>query len=254
MKLSGNPIGPNVIGFSVSSLYNGLYFGRYDSTLFSSGTSTGSHTCVSVKPSRHTIIGSNTLESSAILYACIVVSSASWLLSTYSCIHPASLSDIESWWSFHILIGDDNALFATAITIGSLIPAAMNSISCISASPCDDVAVNVRWPVALIPIAADIALCSDSAFIGLLSSSPSLMYSVILSTICVCGVIGYIGITAGLHIFTASATAVDASITVFIYPPFEFVVCFCFPLDYAWYVIAVYFLCFFYDFFCVFLC
>ena len=120
-----------------------------------------------------------------------------------------------SEWSFQMFNGADNALFATAMTIGSLMPAAINTISCIRAIPCDAVAVKVLTPVACAPMHADIAECSDSVSIISASIAPLFMKSAILSTIWVCGVIGYIATTAGLQSFTASATAWLASITCF---------------------------------------
>jgi hypothetical protein len=69
---------------------------------------------------------------------------------------------MESEWSQLMLSGADNALFATAITIGVLQPEATDNISCIKAKPADAVAVNVRAPVAEAVILHVIAVCSDS--------------------------------------------------------------------------------------------
>ena len=48
-------------------------------------------------------------------------------------------------------IGADIDRLATAMTMGSRIPEAMNKISCISASPWELVAVKVRAPAATLP-------------------------------------------------------------------------------------------------------
>ena len=110
------------------------------------------------------------------------------------------------------MIGADNALFATSITTGSRIPETICNTSCIKANPWEAVAVKVLTPVACEPIAAEIAECSDSTWIISASSSPSLINSASLSTMWVCGVIGYIGITLGLLNLTPTAAAVLASI------------------------------------------
>ena len=52
-------------------------------------------------------------------------SSASWLVSAYSWIQPESRWDIESEWSFQMLIGAPIARLATVITIGSPSPEAL---------------------------------------------------------------------------------------------------------------------------------
>src|SRR5665811_1542369 len=80
-------------------------------------------------------------------------------------------------------------------------------------SPWLDVAVKVRAPVADAPMHADIAPNSDSTIRysqGL--SSPVRTMSDSASTMCVCGEIGYAGITSGRQSATARATAWDPSI------------------------------------------
>lgn len=71
------------------------------------------------------------------------------------------------------------------MTIGSRLGAAANSISYMRASPCEDVAVNVRTPPAEAPMATDMTECSDSAGMNSASISPSLMNSEICSMIVV---------------------------------------------------------------------
>jgi hypothetical protein len=114
-----------------------------------------------------------------------------------------------------MLMGAESARFPIGITIGSLIPDAMNNISCMSANPCEAVQVQVRAPVALAPIHALIAECSDSTSMNWESSSPSAIYSDILSGNNVEGVIGYAGITSGRQSFAANAVASLPRITVF---------------------------------------
>ena len=70
-----------------------------------------------------TITGSE--SSSARRNARTCVSMASWLDSTYSWIQPESRWDIESEWSFQMLIGAPIARLATVITIGSPRPDAL---------------------------------------------------------------------------------------------------------------------------------
>ena len=71
----------------------------------------------------HTITGSD--SSSARRKASRWVSTASWFDSTYSWIQPESRWDIESEWSFQMLIGAPIARLATVITIGSPRPEAL---------------------------------------------------------------------------------------------------------------------------------
>ena len=71
----------------------------------------------------HTITGSE--SSSASRKARMCVSIASWFDSTYSWIQPESRWDIESEWSFQMLIGAPMARLATVITIGSPSPEAL---------------------------------------------------------------------------------------------------------------------------------
>src|SRR5659263_227217 len=131
------------------------------------------------------------------------MSAVSWTSSALSCIQPVSLCEMESCWSFHILIGAESARFTTVMTMGNLIPEALNNASCISASPCEVVEEYVLAPAALAPINADIAENSDSTFIYSQFISPSAANCARSSTICVWGVIGYADITFGLHILTA---------------------------------------------------
>ena len=71
----------------------------------------------------HTITGSEI--SSARRNAWICRSTASWFDSAYSWIQPESRCDIESEWSFQMLIGEPIARLATVITIGSPRPEAL---------------------------------------------------------------------------------------------------------------------------------
>ena len=71
----------------------------------------------------HTITGMD--SSSAIRNAWMCRSRASWLVSAKSWSQPASRCDIESLWSFQMLIGAPIARLATVITIGSPSPAAL---------------------------------------------------------------------------------------------------------------------------------
>ena len=89
-----------------------------------------------------------------------------------------------------MLRGADNALLASAMTIGALKPAAAKIISCIKASPWDDVAVNTLTPVPEAPKQALIALCSDSTLIYSAFISPSATNFARYSDIVVCGVMG----------------------------------------------------------------
>src|SRR5574341_430944 len=116
---------------------------------------------------------------------------------------------MESCWSFHILMGAESARFTTVMTMGNLMPDALNRASCISASPCDVVEEYVRAPAALEPISAEMAENSDSTFIYSQFISPSATNWDRSSTICVCGVMGYADITLGLHTLTAWATAYE---------------------------------------------
>src|ERR1700693_5599719 len=74
------------------------------------------------------------------------------------------------------------------------------------------VAVEARAPVALAPIATDIAANSDSTLTNSHgASSPLLTSCASPSTMCVCGEIGYAQTTSGRHSATASATAREPS-------------------------------------------
>jgi hypothetical protein len=68
-------------------------------------------------------------------------SAASWLDSAKSWIQPESRIDIESEWSFQMLIGAPIARLATVITIGSPRPEALNSASAMKSRPWEEVAV-----------------------------------------------------------------------------------------------------------------
>ena len=70
-------------------------------------------------------------------------------------------------------MGEDNALLTSAMTIGSLKPEAIYSISAINANPWLDVPVMILPPAALAPIHADIAECSLSTGTNSVSTSPS---------------------------------------------------------------------------------
>src|SRR5659263_613048 len=98
---------------------------------------------------------------------------------------------MESCWSFHILIGAESARFTTVMTMGNLIPEALNNTLSISASPCAVVEEYVLAPAALAPINADIADNSDSTFIYSQFISPSAANCARSSTICVWGAVSY---------------------------------------------------------------
>ena len=106
--------------------------------------------------------GVRTFTASASLNDWMVVSNTSWFVSQYSWIQPVSRCDSVSFWSVQMFQPGAIARFTSAITIGRRPPAAQCSSSCIRASPCAEVAVNVRTPVAEAPMHAAIALCSDS--------------------------------------------------------------------------------------------
>ena len=97
--------------------------------------------------------------------------------------------------------------FTFAITMGRRAPAAQLVISCMYNRPWALVAVNVRTPVMLAPIQAAIAECSLSTGIYRLFIWPLVTKSAIVSTISVCGVIGYAATTAGRACLTAFAIA-----------------------------------------------
>ncbi len=78
---------------------------------------------------------------SASLNAWMWRSTASWFDSANSWIHPESRIDIESEWSFQMLIGAPSARFATVITIGSPRPEALKRASAMKSRPWDEVAV-----------------------------------------------------------------------------------------------------------------
>src|SRR5215213_6207311 len=75
------------------------------------------------------------------------------------------------------------------------------------------VAVYVRAPVAEAPMATDMAANSDSTLTYSHGArSPVRTSSESASTMCVCGEIGYAGMTSGRHSATVSATAREPSI------------------------------------------
>ena len=108
------------------------------------------------------------------------------------------------------------------MTIGSLVPAAICSISHIRARPCEDVAVATLPPAAAAPMHALIALCSLSTSTSSVSTFPSFTKLENLCMRSVAGVIGYAAHTSGLICLRASAHAsfpVTATILPIICPP-----------------------------------
>jgi hypothetical protein len=101
-----------------------------------------------------------------------------------------SRSAMASEWSFQMLMGPESDRLATAITMGSRIAGAMNSISCIRARPWDAELVKVRAPAAEEPMQALMALCSDSTGTNSASRWPSATNSDRCSTMWVWGVMG----------------------------------------------------------------
>ncbi len=77
-----------------------------------------------------------------------------------------------SFWSVQMFQPGASARLTSAMTIGSRPPAAQCSISCISARPCAEVAVNARAPAAEAPMQAAIAECSDSTLMKRAFSVP----------------------------------------------------------------------------------
>ena len=71
----------------------------------------------------HTMTGHDSV--SAMRNAWMCRSRASWLVSAYSWIHPASRIDMLSEWSFQMLIGAPIARLPMVITIGRPSPAAL---------------------------------------------------------------------------------------------------------------------------------
>ena len=86
-----------------------------------------------------TITGTDSGSASRNAWMCR--STASWLDSAKSWIQPESRIDIESEWSFQMLIGAPIARLATVITIGSPSPEALNSASAMNSRPWLEVAV-----------------------------------------------------------------------------------------------------------------
>ena len=123
MNASGPTIAPIVTGSAGSSTCRGSNGGRYASTCACVGMSTRSTAWVRMKPSMHTITGHD--SSSARRKAWMCRSSASWLVSAKSWIQPASRIDIESEWSFQMLIGAPIARLPIVMTIGRPSPEAL---------------------------------------------------------------------------------------------------------------------------------
>ncbi len=118
------------------------------------------------------------------------MSRTSWLSSTNTWSHPASRWGITSLYSHQIPMGAATERLTTAITTGRWAAPATKRTSCISASPWDAVAVNVRTPVASAETQALMALCSLSTAMKSASRSPSAMNSEMCSMIVVWGVMG----------------------------------------------------------------
>jgi hypothetical protein len=95
-----------------------------------------------------------------------------------------------SFWSVHTVQPGAMARLMSAMTMGSRPPAAQCSTSCMSASPCAEVAVNARAPAAEAPMHAAMAECSDSTLMNRAWSEPLAHISDSSSTTCVWGVIG----------------------------------------------------------------
>ena len=86
-----------------------------------------------------TITGTDSASASRNAWMCR--STASWLERANSWIQPESRIDIESEWSFQMLIGAPIARLATVITIGRPRPEALNSASAMNSRPWEEVAV-----------------------------------------------------------------------------------------------------------------
>ena len=151
------------MGSRGSRVFIGTNFGRKRSTTACSGMSTPSTVWDRMNPSRQTIIGSMTRWSSAMRKAWMVMSSASWLSSTYTWSQPLSRTGCESLCSVQMPEAAPRLRLATAMTTGRRFGAAAKSISYIRARPCEEVAVKVRTPPADAPTATDITECSLSA-------------------------------------------------------------------------------------------
>ncbi len=80
-------------------------------------------------------------------------------------------------WSLPKAHGTAMTRFTLHITMGTLLPEAKWSISCMRASPWDAVAVKVRTPVNDAEMQAAIAECSDSVRIITPASLPSFSIS-----------------------------------------------------------------------------
>ena len=81
----------------------------------------------------HTMTGQESSSASRNAWMCR--SSASWLVSAKSWIHPASRIDMLSEWSFQMLIGAPMARLPMVMTIGSPRPAALYTASAMNRSP-----------------------------------------------------------------------------------------------------------------------
>src|SRR5699024_10585228 len=98
-------------------------------------------------------------------------------------------------------------LLTKDITIGSLIPEAIYTISHINDNPFADVAVMALAPAASAPMHALIALCSLSTATNSVSTSPLSTYVEKYCGISVDGVIGNAATTSGFICFIAKAVA-----------------------------------------------
>ena len=95
-----------------------------------------------------------------------------------------------SVWSTQMFHPGAKARLTSAITMGSRAPEAQCSSSCMSASPCPEVAVKVRTPVLCAPMRAAMQECSLSTRRKRAFIVPEAQYSERNSTMCVWGVIG----------------------------------------------------------------
>ena len=105
-------------------------------------------------------------------------------------IQPASRTLMTSEWSFQIESGLESDRLASAMTMGSLMAAAMVKISDMRASPWELVEVKVLAPTAAEPQHTLMAECSLSTQMKRPSREPSAQNLASSSTIWVCGVIG----------------------------------------------------------------
>ena len=137
----------------------------------------------------HTITGID--SSSAKRNAWMWRSTASWLVSAKSWIHPASRTAMASLWSFQMLMGAPIARLASVITIGRPSPEALYTASIMKSRPWLAVAVYALAPVAEAPMHTDMAANSDSTLMNSqCASSPDFTSAPIPSMMWVCGEIG----------------------------------------------------------------